>query len=327
MKIFLSGGTSSIGGYVVKYLLEEGHTLHLLVRSMDRLDAIFKHEQIRLFEGDLSNCALLTEAMEGCDQVYHMAALAKVWLKDSKEFFDVNLTGTTNILEAARLSKVSKIVITSSAGVYGPSENGIINEGKNREMDFFNEYESSKALAELKIKEYYIEHGLDVVIVSPTRVYGPILFGIPASTNILIDKYINGSWRILPGTGKEIGNYAFIEDVAKGHLLAMERGKPGHSYILGGENCSYIEFFNYLSLLSSIQRKLYKVPLSFQNFFAYIQLFMAEKFGIVPSITPKWVAKGKFHWEVSSEKAVIELGYQITPLKEGLERTIEFFKK
>jgi nucleoside-diphosphate-sugar epimerase len=327
MKIFLSGGTSSIGGYVVKYLIEEGHTLHLLVRSKDRLDAIFKHEQIRLFEGDLSDCALLTEAMDGCDQVYHMAALAKVWLKDAKKFFDVNLTGTTNILEAARLSKVSKIVITSSAGVYGPSENGIVNEGKNREMDFFNEYESSKALAELKIKEYHIEHGLNVIIVSPTRVYGPILFGIPGSINILINKYINGSWRILPGTGKEIGNYAYIEDVAKGHLLAMEYGKSGHSYILGGENCTYIEFFDHLSELGSIQRKLFKVPLFFQNFFASIQLFMAEKFGTEPSITPKWVAKGKFHWEVSSEKALNELGYQITPLKEGLKRTVGSMKK
>jgi farnesol dehydrogenase len=327
MKIFLTGGTSSIGAYIVKKLIEQGHTLHLLVRSKKNLPNLLSHEQIHLFEGDLSQLSLLKNAMEGCEQVYHLAAIAKVWLKDPKVFFDVNLTGTTNVLEAARLNNIKRTVITSSAGVYGPSHFGKVTETKNRELDFFNEYESSKALAELKIKEFYIEHGLDVVIVSPTRVYGPILFGIPGSINILIDKYINGSWRILPGTGKEIGNYAYIEDVAHGHLLAMEKGKAGHTYILGGENTSYVEFYGHLSELSAIQRKLYKVPLTFQNIFASIQLFLAEKFGIEPSITPKWLAKGKYHWEVSSEKAVKELGYEITPLKEGLKRTIKSIKK
>jgi nucleoside-diphosphate-sugar epimerase len=326
MKIFISGATSSIGAYVVKLLLEQGHSLNLLVRN--RQNSLFvDNSNVCFFEGDLSNEQLLQTAMKDCDQAYHMAAIAKVWLKDPKVFFETNLSGTVNFLNAAYKNMVTKIVVTSTAGVYGPSIHSIITENKNREMDFFNEYESSKALSELKIKEYVIEKKMDIVIVSPTRVYGPLLHGKPASTNLMIEKFINGSWRILPGTGKEIGNYAYIEDVANGHLLAMLNGESGHTYILGGENCSYSLFYNHLGRLGHINRRMLRVPLFLQNFIAGTQLFFAKRFGIEPSITPKWVAKVKYDWEVSSKKAIEELGYNITPLEEGLKKTINYLEK
>lgn len=326
MKIFISGATSSIGSYVVNFLLEQGHSLNLLVRNSKNC-LFINNPNISIFEGDLNNKQLLLDAMKDCNQAYHMAAIAKVWLKDPTVFFETNLTGTMNLLHAAFENKVNKVVVTSTAGVFGPSINSIISESKNREMDFFNEYESSKALSELKIKEFVIEKKMDIVIVSPTRVYGPLLHGKPASTNLLIDKFINGSWRILPGTGKEIGNYAYIEDVANGHILAMQNGKSGHTYILGGENCSYFLFYNKLGQLSQINRRMITVPLFFQNIFASIQLFLAKTAGIEPSITPKWVAKGKYNWEVSSKKAIEELGYTITPLEDGLKKTINYLVK
>lgn len=326
MKILVTGATSSIGAYVVKYLIEEGHIVHILVRKKENA-SLFHHQNVVPFEGDILDKKSLNIAIQECEQVYHLAAIAKVWLKKPSVFFETNVEGTANVLDVAYQNKVSKVVVTSSAGVYGPSTTGIITENKIREIDFFNEYESSKTLAELKIKEYVIEKKLNVVIVSPTRVYGPLLFGIPASTNLLIDKFLNKNWRILPGTGKEIGNYAFIEDVAKGHILAMKKGIIGQTYILGGENYTYSDFYKILAKKANSKRKMLVVPFWLQKIVAKIQLFRAEIFGSEPSITPKWLAKAFYNWEVSSNKAIVELGYEITNLEEGIEKTINYLKK
>lgn len=325
-KIFITGATSSIGAHLVKFLLQEDTLLHLLVRKNPGFE-LFNHPRIVLFEGDLSSEETLLKAMEGCSQVYHLAANASVWQKDPKVYFDTNVQGTKTILEAALKSKINRVVVTSSAGVLGPSIKSIISETKAREIDFFNEYESSKAMAELMIHNYVCEKGLDIVVVSPTRVYGPILFGPISSTTLLVDKFLNGNWRIYPGTGKEIGNYAFIEDVALGHILAMKNGTKGDNYILGGINCTYAEFYNKLSKLSGINRRMLVVPKFIQTTFATIQILNAKLFGIKPSITPKWLAKGYYNWEVSSNKAISHLGYSITPMDEGLKKTIQTLSK
>lgn len=325
-KIFITGATSSIGMHLVQLLLTEEVTLHLLVRSKKKC-VRFQHPRIVLFEGDLHAIETINQAMKGCDQVYHLAANASVWLKKSGDYFNVNVEGTRNVLDVACSNKIKKVVVTSSAGVYGPSISSPIYEQKAREIDFFNEYESSKALAELLVHRYVVEKGLNAVIVSPTRVYGPILYGPVTSTTLLIDKYVNGSWRIYPGTGNEIGNYAYIEDVAFGHILAMNNGKKGHHYILGGENCNYVDFYKSLSDVSTIHRTMFRVPNWIQLSVAWFQLTRAKILGVPPAITPKWLAKGKYNWEVNCSKAQNELGYSITPLEIGLSKTVKSLQK
>ena len=325
-KIFITGATSSIGAHLVKFLLKEDTLLHLLVRKNPGFE-LFNHPRIVLFEGDLSSEETLLKAMEGCSQVYHLAANASVWQKDPKVYFDTNVQGTKTILETAYKRKINRVVVTSSAGVLGPSIKSIISETKAREIDFFNEYESSKAMSELLIHNYVCERGLDVVIVSPTRVYGPILFGPISSTTLLIDKFVNGKWKIYPGTGKEIGNYAYIEDVAMGHVLAMKNGIKGDTYILGGTNCNYIEFYRMMGKLSGIKRRMFVIPKFMQSLFATVQLMNAKLFGIKPAITPKWLAKGYYNWEVSSDKAISTIGYCITPMEKALDNTIQSISK
>lgn len=325
-KIFITGATSSIGAHLVKFLLQEDTFLHLLVRKNPGFE-LFNDPRVVLFEGDLSSEETLLKAMEGCSQVYHLAANASVWQKDPKVYFDTNVIGTQAILDAAIKRKINRVVVTSSAGVLGPSITSIISETKARELDFFNEYESSKAMSDLLIHNYVSEKGLDVVIVSPTRVYGPILFGPISSTTLLIDKFVNGKWRIYPGTGKEIGNYAYIEDVAMGHVLAMKNGIKGDTYILGGTNCTYIKFYRMLGKLSGIKRRMFVVPKFMQKLFATIQLMNAKLFGIKPAITPKWLAKGYYNWEVSSDKAISTIGYSITPMEKALDNTLQSISK
>lgn len=321
MSIFITGGTGYIGAHLLKKLTDSGEKIHVLVRSEKKATDI-KHPNVIIFEGDIMNKDSIKDAMQGCSKVYHLAAFAKVWAKDPKIYFDINVTATVNVLEVAQELGVSKVIVTSTAGVYGASVSGCITETYVRDFDFFNEYESSKAISESRIKDFVIA-GLDVSIVSPTRVYGPYLFGQPHSVTQLIHKYVKGNWRIIPGNGTKIGNYVFIDDVIDGHILAMEKGKKGHTYILGGENHDYNSFFKTLAIESGIHRKMIKLPIGFQMLFSRIQL-MKIPFGGTPLITPKWIAKGKYDWKVDANKAINELGLKITSLKEGVKKTIDW---
>ena len=321
MSIFITGGTGYIGAHLLRKLTDSDETIHVLVRSKKKASDI-EHPNIAIFEGDIMNKESIKKAMKGCSKVYHLAAFAKVWAKDPKIYFDINVTATVNVLEVAQELGVSKVIVTSTAGVYGASVSDDITETYVRDFDFFNEYESSKAISESRIKDFAIA-GLDVSIVSPTRVYGPYLFGEPQSVTQLIQKYVKGKWRIIPGDGTKVGNYVFIDDVVDGHILAMENGKKGHTYILGGENHDYNSFFKILAIESGIHRKMIKLPIGFQMMFARIQLLKIP-FGGTPLITPKWIAKGKYDWKVDSSKAVNKLGLKITSLKEGIKKTIDW---
>src|SRR5690606_19071586 len=306
-------------------LSEQGHTIHVLVRSLKKAEQL-AFDNIVAFQGDAMDPISIEKAMNDCEQVYHLAAFAKVWAKDTGEFFRQNVGATENVLKTAVKLGVKKVVVTSTAGALGPSLTGMVTESKIRDKDFFNEYEGSKAMTESRVKDYVIQHNLDVVIVSPTRVYGPFIFGEPSSITLMIDKYVNGAWKVYPGNGKQVGNYVYIEDVARGHILAMEKGKKGETYLLGGDNHDFIEFYDLLAEVSGVKKKMYKAPLWGQMAFAKYQLFMANNFGKEPVITPKWIARGKYDWVLSAEKAQKELGLTVTPLKEGLAKTVEWLK-
>ncbi len=324
MKAFVTGSTGYIGSHLVNALIRRGYSVNALCRSVEKSKAI-EQEGVEIIVGDLSNRDALIKGMENCSVVFHVAAMAKVWDKDSGSFYRINVEGTKNILDASVLGGVSRVVFTSTGGIYGASLKGTITEDSVRQLDFFNEYEGSKCLAESWVKDYVIR-GLDVVIVSPTRVYGPYLFGEPESVTKMVKAFVKQSWRWIPGPVDKLGNYVFIDDVVNGHILAMEKGVKGSTYILGGSNHSYMEFFQLLRSLSGINRRLFPMPLWIIRFVAYVNLKSAQLFGIEPVITPKWVAKAKYDWKVDASKAHKELGMTITPLREGLQRTIDWIR-
>lgn len=326
MKVFITGATSTIGNHLVNLLTLEGITLHLLVRDINKA-AYFNQDNIKLFQGDIDSEEALIQAMSGCTHVFHLAALTSVWQKNPSRYYEVNVGCTLNVLRVAKDLGIKRVVITSSAGGYGPSTSSIVTENKVREIGFFNDYECSKVICELKAKEFAIAEELDVVIVSPSRVYGPTLNAEVSSITLLFDQYLNHSWRLIPGDGKEVGNYAYIEDVARGHVLAMHHGKRGESYILGGHNITYNTFFNLIAERSSIHRKMIHAPFFLQNAYAMIELFKARYVSGIAKITPQWLAKGKYHWEVDCSKAINDLGYQVTPLHEAFQNTITFLKQ
>lgn len=320
MKYFITGGTGFIGDHLIHELLARGEEMVVLVRPSSKHKMYIKHPKLKHHFGDILDYKSLKKGMQGCDYVFHMAALASVWAPSEEIFDKLNIRGTENVLRAALSGGIKRTVFTSTAGVMSPSSDSS-NEETPRKVSFFNPYERTKHEAELLVKEY-INKGLDAVIVNPTRVFGP---GKSESNAVkeLIRRYVFGAWRLIPGDGKSIGNYVFVEDVVQGHLQALEKGVKGERYILGGYNLSFNEFFKNLSEVTGIRRKMMHVPLPLIMAYGYLQLFMANVLGIKPLITPQWATKYNYNWALSSEKARKELGYQITPFKVAVEKTIE----
>jgi nucleoside-diphosphate-sugar epimerase len=323
MKVFVTGATGYIGHELTKELVSNGHAVSALVRSRDKASGLAAIG-VQLCVGDLDDTQLLEQAMEGADGVFHLAAYAKPWPNDATIYKHVNVQGTQHVLDAALKCGVQKVVVTSTASVYGPSEAPAIpvNETTRRTSPYTNLYEYSKAEAEA-LARGYVERGLPVVIVSPTRVYGP---GIETDSNgiaKLLRLYLAGKWRFIPGDGERIGNYCFIDDVVAGHIQAMQQGRSGESYLLGGEDASYNKLFELFGQLSGKRRHLLHIP-------PWLLLLASRGLELgatltrtKPLITPQWVEKYLQDWSVSSQKAAGELGYTITPLKEGLVRTLQ----
>jgi nucleoside-diphosphate-sugar epimerase len=326
MQIFITGATGFVGERLAMYLAQQGHTVHALVRDVEKARKILIHNQIQLFQGDLLELEKIEQAMQNCQQVYHLAAYAKVWDKNPNAFYEMNVTGTTHILEIAQKFSIQKVVVTSTAGVFGASWEEITTEKTIPKIAYTTEYEKTKAIAEQKVAEF-VKNGLNAVIVNPTRVYGQGQRTESNAVTKLIDLYRQGKWYFMPGNGKRIGNYVWVDDVVKGHLLAMEKGKMGERYILGGENASYQQFFDTIGELTGKKRTLLMMPLGVMMFVAKIHLFLANNFSKSPLITPGFVKKYNYDWKVSSQKAQTELGYEPVSLKKGIENTLKWLQE
>jgi farnesol dehydrogenase len=324
MKIFVTGATGYIGQRLVIRLVNQGHQVHVLCRQTPEHE-MFSNPRVKIFQGDLLDLAAINEGMQGCDQVYHIAAYARVWAKNTRTFFDINVQGTVNVMDAALNNGVKRVVFTSTGGTYGVSNGRPIHEDMIRTIPFFTEYECSKFMAEEKVLQY-VNKGLNAVIVHPVRVYGPGAWTESNAISILIKAYVTGRWHVIPGNGCSVGCFSYIEDVVEGHLLAMEYGKAGERYILGGENIDFNTFFSKLKSLTQKDYLLLKIPIPLMMAFEWIEEVKAMTLGLEPMITRKWLKKYGYDLACSSDKAIRQLGYRITPLEEGITYTLEWLK-
>lgn len=322
MNIFITGATGFIGHHLAKRLAEEGHIVHAIYRSLEKTKSLI-HDNIKWFKGEILNIESLENAMQRCDQVYHLAAHAVAWEKNPGDFAKYNIQGTANVLNVAKKLGINDIVVTSTTGVFGPSLQGRIDENAIPSVMYFTGYERTKAES-MQIIQDYVKQGMRIIAVNPTRVYGPGALNESNSVTKMIIKYIKGKWHILPGNGESIGNYVYVDDVVNGHLLAMQNGRSGEQYILGGENVSYKKFFKTIDTITSERHLLIKMPFPVMLGIAYIMILLNRIFGIIPRITPAHVRKFNYNWEVNITKAVTELGYRITSLEEGLRKTISW---
>jgi farnesol dehydrogenase len=326
MKYFISGISGFIGLNLARHLVSDGHTLNAIIRGA--VPDEFRHNPaVNFFRTDLQDTGILKVAMEGCDAAFHLAAFARPWAKDPGYFHRINVKGTANVFQAALESGVKRVVFTSSAATMSPSP-GLepVDEAFPREIPFFNAYESTKAEAEA-LARTYSGKGLPVVIVNPSRVYGPGPINPSNSITRMIKGYKEGSWRIIPGDGSKVGNYVYIDDVVHGHILAAQKGRAGERYLLGGENLTFNELFGTLEKVTGAKRKMIHLPLPVMTVVSKMMVWQTSLTGIPPGITPDFVKKYMNHWSLSSDKAIRELGYKVTPFKTGVKRTIEWLEQ
>ena len=325
MKIFVSGATGFIGSRLALRLANNGHQVHALYRD-EHKTAIIQHPNIKLFKGDILDFESLIKPVEGCSQVYHTAAFARVWDKDPSLIYRQNIEGTMNVVRAGIISGVERIVCTSTAGVLGPSSPvEMVDENTPRPLKYFIDYESSKMMMETILRTLSLT-GTEVVIVNPSRVYGPGILSESNGITRIIQDYINGKWRIIPGNGKSIGNYVFVEDVVTGHIQAMEKGKSGERYVLGGTNMTFNELFRVLAELTGKRYFMIHLPLAIMQMISGIMLLIARISGRAPLITPALVRKYNHNWNLSSAKAEKELNYRPVDFKTGAGITINWLK-
>ena len=326
MHIFITGATGYIGQQLALKLADNGHVIHALIRN-EQKGALLTHPNIVLFPGDILNTSSLLKAMAGCKQVYHLAALASVWNKNPDAFYILNVDGLKNVLECCIELEIKDVLFTSTAGVVGHAENmDPVCELTNANPKLETLYEKSKVAAEILLKKYN-KKGIRGIIVNPSRVYGPGLLTESNGFTRLMKLYINGHWKIRPCNGKSIGNYVYIDDTIRGLISAMEKAKPGERYLLGGVNATYNDFFALVDELTGTKRKMYNVPLPLMLLMSRIQLLMAKLFGKQPLITPPFVRKYNKHWIINSAKAEQELDYHITPLQEGVAKTLKWLNE
>jgi nucleoside-diphosphate-sugar epimerase len=335
-KVFVTGATGFIGTRLVQALTDRGERVRALSRrATPEVPPGFGFSDggplarpgVELVRGDITDRESLLRGMEGCDRVFHLAAYAKNWAPDPAVYDRMNVEGMHNVFDAAEKHGVRRVVWTSTQLTFGPTPRGqTTDEETPRVTDrFLTDYERTKTLAERQAIQR-AGKGLPLVIVNPGRVYGPGLLTEGNSVSLLIDQYDRGLVPILLNRGVNVGNWVLVDDVVQGHLLAMEKGRVGQRYMLGGENASLRQFFRTLDQVSG--RRHFQVPtfaLSALGF-AWFQKKRADWFGIYPQITPGWVRTFITEWSHSSQKAERELGYRPTPLAEGLRITYEWLQ-
>jgi farnesol dehydrogenase len=325
MNIFITGATGYIGNNLAKKLADEGNIIHALCRNENT--PVLSHANIKIFKGDITDKASIEKAIQDCEQVYHLAAYARVWAKDMSIFYKLNVDGLRNVLDAARNSSVQKIVFTSTAGTLGPSGAQPVKEDDARIGEPFTDYEISKTQAELLCREYCNKYGMHIVIVNPPRIYGHGIITESNAVTRLIKLYMAGKWKITPGDGKRTGSYVYIDDIVNGHILAMQKGKSGERYILAGVNTSYNEFFDLLAKITGKKNSLIKMPVWLMMVAGNAMQLYTNITGKPPLLTPPWIKKYYHDWSLSSEKAQRELGYTYISLEEGLKKTVDWLKQ
>lgn len=323
--VFLTGASGFIGRHLAQQLAHHGTVVHVLTRSSSQTNHL-QHDNIKIFEGDLLDAASIRKAMTGCSQVYHLAGLAKMWMKDKAAYYRVNVTGTDNILSAAASLPIEKIIATSTAGVLPPSNGTMTNELSPKRPQLYTEYERTKNQGE-ELAFNYARQGLPVVVINPTKVYGPGPIDDSNTATMMVRDYILGKWKIIPGNGKGAMNYVYIDDEVNGIITAMELAAPGSQYIIGGENASYDQFFELVRSLSGIHRRLIHIPYPVIRSIAWLEDAKTNLLGARPMITSEWVKKLPYDWSKDISKAERELGYRARSLEEGLTDTINWLQK
>ena len=323
MKVFVTGATGFLGAHVARVLAEQGAELRLLVRQTSDLRNLEGLKADRV-TGDLRSPASLEKAISGCEVVFHVAADYRLWVRDPEQMYRSNVEGTRALLEAARKNGVRRIVYTSSVATMGFSSNGRIADEDSPVAlaDMIGHYKRSKYMAEQVAIEAG-RSGQDVVIVNPSTPIGEMDIK-PTPTGRIVVDFLKKKFPAYVDTGL---NLVDATECARGHVLALQKGRSGERYILGGENLTLKQILDKLAAITGLPSPSVKVP--------YV---LALATGVCDEVVTGWirgrepratidaVRMGRKKMFVSSAKAERELGWQIVPVDDALRRAATWFR-
>jgi dihydroflavonol-4-reductase len=324
MKLALvTGGNGFVGCHVVRALIARGDRVRVLVRERADLSAL-EGLEVEIARGDLRDREAVARAAAGCIEVYHVAADYRLWVPDPDAMYATNVEGTRNLIAAAHGAGAARIVHTSTVGALGIPHGGVGAEDTPvTRAQMPGPYKRSKYLAE-RVAEEAARAGAPVVIVNPSTPIGPLDLK-PTPTGRIIADFLAGRMPAYMDTGL---NLADVADVARGHLLAAERGRIGERYILGGQNLTLKEMLERLARLSGRPAPRVRIPYAIAFGFALgAEAVSRAVTHRAPraSLTEVRMARKKMFFD--SSKARRELGYEPNPVDEALARAVEFFRK
>jgi dihydroflavonol-4-reductase len=322
MKTLVTGATGFLGSHVARALAGRGEDVRVLVRASSDLRALDGIEAER-YTGDLRDRASLDRALEGVRRVYHVAADYRLWARDPGEIHSTNVTGTQNLLDAARRVGVEKFIYTSTvATIAVPREGGLPNEETQSSVEeMVGNYKRSKFEAE-QCALRAAEAGVPVVIVNPTTPVGPGDWK-PTPTGKIIVDFLNGR---MPGYVDTGLNFVPVEDCARGHLLAAERGRIGERYILGGRNLTLKQMLDMLSSTSGRPAPRWKIPHVVAFAAGCVDTAVSSMLGREPQIPLEGVRMARHKMFVDASKAERELGFAPGPIEAALERAVAWYE-
>jgi dihydroflavonol-4-reductase len=321
-KVFVTGGTGFVGTNLIRLLLMQGYQVRALVRptsSMQNLDGL----DLEVVKGDLNDLNIW-KAMKGCSALFHVAAHYSLWQADRDRHYRDNVLGTRAILQSAKRADVNRIVYTSSVAAIGAGCQGeVLNESHQTPVErLIGDYKKSKFMAEQEALRAAAA-GQDVVIVNPTSPIGS-WDRKPTPTGDIILRFLRRQMPFYLNTGL---NFIDVEDVAWGHLLALQKGTAGKRYILGHQNMTLRSMLDLLAVHTGIPSPTLRIPYWIPYLAAWSDERVLARLGKVPSLALDAVRMASQTMHYDSSLAVHELGLPQSSVSAALARAIEWFRQ
>jgi len=323
MKAFVTGATGFVGSHVARVLAGQGADLRLLVRLSSDLRNLEGLNADRVI-GDLREPASLEKGMSGCDVAFHVAADYRLWIRDPEAMYQANVEGTRALLAAARKNKLRRVVYTSSVATMGFSGDGsLANEDSPVSLnDMIGHYKRSKFMAE-EVAMKASGEGTDVIVVNPTTPVGECDIK-PTPTGRIVLDFLKKKFPAYVDTGL---NLVDVQECARGHVAAFEKGRSSQRYILGGENLTLKQILDKLAAITGLPSPTIRLPYFFALATGVVdEMVTGRLLGREPRATIDAVRMGRKKMFVTSAKAERELGWKIVPVDGALQRAVEWFK-
>jgi dihydroflavonol-4-reductase len=323
MRALVTGASGFVGAAVVRALLAEGTAVRVLLRpASDRRNVAGL--DVETAEGSLEDAASLARAVEGCAQLFHVAADYRLWVPDPPAMFRANVEGTRRLMEAALAGGIGRIVYTSSVATLGLAADGTPADETTPSGygDMIGPYKQSKFRAEEEVRRLVADRRLPAVIVNPSTPIGPRDVKPTPTGKIVVDA-ASGRMPAFVDTGL---NVVHVDDVAAGHLLARDRGEVGERYILGGENMSLAAILAEVARLTGRKPPRVRLPIAPLMPLALAAEGVARVTGWEPFVTRDALRMARKHMFFSSAKAERALGYRARPAREALADAVAWFR-